>query len=251
MNAGAPGAGPLTVAFADPDSGTWGIAWGAEQPILALALDGGQPLVAGAEIEAGGASAPWRISTEDGELSVTAAGPSADEPDGALAGFDQLCRVHGRIAERELDCLGRLGARREPIDPRKFQSLQDVSAWFSADDGVALVSARPRKAQGHGADLLTASVFERGEARPVSDPRLSATYTADGRPLRIGLELWLDEPVEDDEEGPRQYPRRVAGEVVGGGASAAVGELKLEAALLRCHSRGLEGAGVFLLVAPR
>jgi hypothetical protein len=251
MTAGAPGAGPLTVAFANPDSGTWGIAWGAEDPFLALALDGGQPVVTRAEIEPAGASAPWRISAEGGELSVSATGPAPTEADGALAGCDRLCHVQGLLAGREIDCNGRVGARREPLDPRQFRSLQDVSAWFSADDGVALVSARPRKAHGHGADLLTATVFERGQARSVSDPRLSTTYTADGRPLRIGLELWLEEPSEEGEESARQYPRRVAGEVVGGSASAAVGEVKLEAALLRCHSHGLEGAGVFLLIAPR
>jgi hypothetical protein len=70
----------------------------------------------------------------------------------------------------------------------------------------------------------------------------------------VSIELWLDQDPEVE-----QFPRRAAGEaLVTRGASAAEptaasvdGEPEVQAQPLRCHSRGREGAGVYLLVRPR
>ena len=57
--------------------------------------------------------------------------------------------------------------------------------------------------------------------------------------------LWLD-----DDEGGDQYPRRAAGESLKVGLTTGEGAVQLRATLLRCHSRGREGVGVYLLASP-
>jgi len=113
-----------------------------------------------------------------------------------------------------------------------------------------LLTLRPRKSRGHEADLVAAAVLEPESAPRVTDPRLSTTYDAAGLPARVGLELWFetdDTDEEPEEETERQFPRRAAGEAVGPGIDWEVAGFKLHAALLRWHSRGSDGTGVYLL----
>ena len=77
---------------------------------------------------------------------------------------------------------------------------------------------------------------------PVADPRLSTTYTDTGDPLRTSLELWIS-------DGEDEFPRRAAGEAAGPGAELATDELQMRVAPLRCHSRGQDGAGVYVLAS--
>jgi hypothetical protein len=60
----------------------------------------------------------------------------------------------------------------------------------------------------------------------------------------MSLELWLGGEQES-------YPRRAAGESVGLGVSSFPPGLEIHAELLRCHSRGREGTGVYLLARLR
>ena len=94
-------------------------------------------------------------------------------------------------SEREFDLPGRRGERSE-LDLGRFDAVREVCAWFAPGDGVALSSLRPRGAKGHDRDVIAATVFEPGGSAPVSDPRLSTTYAADGHPIKVGLELWID-----------------------------------------------------------
>jgi hypothetical protein len=59
-------------------------------------------------------------------------------------------------------------------------------------------------------------------------------------PSRTNLELWVG-------EGENEFPRRVAGEAAGDGAVLATEETELRVIPLRCHSRGREGTGVYVL----
>jgi hypothetical protein len=165
---------------------------------------------------------------------------------GIGSGFDQLCRVRGRAGidgtEREIDCLGRRGSHGDGIKLEKFDSVRDVSAWFGPVDGLAVVALRPRKARGQDSDLLEVAVLDPEATSPVEDPRMSTTYTSAGQPLRAGFELWLAGEEEDS-----QYPRRAAGEAAGPGASARCGGLHVLAQPFRWHSRGRDGAGLYLL----
>jgi hypothetical protein len=84
-------------------------------------------------------------------------------------------------------------------------------------------------------------VFDSDAPHAINDPRLSTTYTAAGRPLRAGVELWLG----DDED--QQYSRRALGEAAGPGATGRAGRFEVRAQPFRWQSRGRDGAGVYLL----
>ncbi len=187
----------------------------------------------------------WRLTAEGIDLVVIPAGERVPTAEGlSLDGFDQLCRVTGRVdgAAGEVECLGRR-AERAVGDPRDFDSVRDVSIWFAVDDGLAMTAARRRKAKGHDRDLTVAAILEAAGGPVVEEPRLSTTYDADGAPARMGLELWLPE-----HNGEQPFPRRAAGEAAGAAASATGDGADLTARPLRCHSRGNEGTGVYLLL---
>lgn len=236
-----------TVAFGDLEAALWGVLFGAEHPSLAMLRTTDGATLADATLEGSGESEEWQITGASGDLVLSAVGEAAPATvaDGAQIGFDQLCRVRGRVrvadAEREVDCLGTRGWRDHSY-VLQFDSLRAVSAWFEPDEGVALSALRPRKAAGHATDAVTAVVFETDGALPVVDPRVSSTYSAADTVSRVGLELWIGE--EDSE----QYPRRVAGEALSSGVIGhSSGFTEIRATLLHCHSRGREGAGVYLL----
>jgi hypothetical protein len=48
-------------------------------------------------------------------------------------------------------------------------------------------------------------------------------------------------------DGENEFPRRAAGEASAPPVAASTDGLDLRVAPLRCHSRGLEGAGVYVL----
>jgi hypothetical protein len=239
-----------TLTFGDLKSGIWGALWDAGDggPRFALVGDGAD--VSGAVL-----TDDWGVMGEAISLQSTASGEPTELPDG----FDQLATVSGRLtiagAEVSVQSLGRRGLR-GTLDPAAYESVRDVSAWFTADDGVALTSARPAGARGHADDVVSVSAFESGHPLAISEPRLSTTYASDGSPIRAGLELWLQdqregEQAEEEQEHVVLHPRRAAGEATGSIAVTESDSLAVEARLFRWHSRGLEGAGVYVLARSR
>jgi hypothetical protein len=237
-----------TLAFGDLETSVWGAAWGhgpGQQDFVGLGA-GDRSITPDAILREAAESGDWRLQGEGVELTASATG-AALAPSGAdrPSGFDQLCRVQGAVvidgAELEVDCIGRRGAYAEGFDVDRLESVRDISAWFEPIDGLALVALRPRKSRGQESDLITAVVFDPDAPRTITDPRLSTTYSAAGRPLRAGVELWLG----DDED--EQYPRRALGEAVGDDAAGQVGGFEVRAQPFRWQSRGRDGAGVYLL----
>jgi hypothetical protein len=240
-----------TVAFADLDTGLWGAIWQGERPLVTVGsiepgtasqfVDG----VGNEALEHGEEGDAWTVVADGFDVTVSPCRDSVHctAPDG----FDQLCRVRGQVvlggAERAIDMLGRR-SKRHDVDLGRFDSLRDFSAWFAPDDAVALTALRPHRGTGHERDVVVASVFNPSGSLAVADPRLSTTYGADGAPVRAGLELWLTSP-EDSEE---QYPRRAAGEALGASATGVADALNLAAYPFRCHSRGNDGPGVYLVL---
>jgi hypothetical protein len=230
------------VAFGDLDAGVWGAAIGDDAPLFVASISGGH-LSGVASLAAGDGDAEWRLTAEGFELALRPATERVSAAGHALEGFDQLCRVTGRLTgDREVDCLGRR-AERVVDDRRDLDSVRDVSAWFAVDDGLAMTALRRRKARGHDRDLTVAAILDAAGSPGVEEPRLSTTYDADGAPARTGLELWLPE-----QEGGQPYPRRMAGEAAGEAAGASGDGVELTARPLRCHSRGNNGTGVYLLL---
>ncbi len=262
MSNGSP-AGLRTLAFGDLETGLWGAAVASadadsgagsgfvSDAVAAIASLESRSAITAAPVTLTGESpnADWELTRPDLRLRVTPhEAPPTDAPSDPPGDRSvQLCRVTGSVAidgaEREIDCLG-LRTLAAGVDLRSLDSIRHILAWFAPDDGVALCSRRPRGAKGHDRDAVAATVFEPEGPVAVADPRLSTTYAGSGRPARVGLELWLTE-----EEN--QFPRRVSGEAVGVDADGQAGDLVVGLQAFRCHSRGRDGAGAYLLVRPR
>jgi hypothetical protein len=226
--------------FGDLQSGIWGAAWDLGEGRDGFSLVGG--------LDAS-LTQDWRLTGDQVELESSAASKVSELPDG----FDELITVRGRIAEQQIDCLGRRGVR-NGLDPASYSEVRDVSGWFSEGDGLALLAARPPGAPGHADDVVSASLFEAGKPLRVEEPRLSTTYGADRWPVRVGVEMWLEveRPGDDEtEEHIEHYPRRAAGEAAGDIATTTVDGLAIEARPFRWHAHGRDGVGVYVLAQAR
>jgi hypothetical protein len=245
-----------TLAFGDLARTVWGAAWipGGDGPAVAtVGGDAVAPVVSTLHLSVAADGAEWRL---DGDGVALIASPAAEIVDAAaadddIAGFDQLCRVTGTFeqsgTEHAVDCLGLRTFRSGSFDLEKIESIRAVSTWFEPDEGLALTAFRGRKTKHHDSDLVTATVLGPDPSPPVEDPRLSTTYDAGGWPVRAGLELWLASG-EGEEE---QFPRRAVGHAAGARTETAAGELDLRAEPFLWHSRGREGAGMYMLARHR
>lgn len=258
------------VAFGDLDGTVWGAMLDAGEPAIAFGISAADgPATGGADAgrqaSTAGAIAvrltrhdgEWSLESDSCSLTVTPAGDAAvsapvgapaDAPtDAAGAGpaptGDERCRVHGTVVvdglQREVDCPGILGRGAE-VDVRRLDSIRGVWGWFADEQALSLLALRPRGRAGQDDDQLTATLFTEEGTIAVDEPRLSTAYNSDGLPTRASLELWIGE----DET---QYARRAAAEALGPVAVAGADGLTLQISPLRCHNRGLDGAGVYLL----
>ncbi|MBV9714013.1 MAG: hypothetical protein JOZ64_01425 [Solirubrobacterales bacterium] len=243
------GAGSLRMlAFGELGTGTWGAALSlaGEAPFAGVGTASGAAAVP-ARLEGTRSGDDWRLTGEGVDLIATAlAAPVAARRAGQETdGFDQLCRVSGRFdpvgAGHELSTLGCRSLRGDGVDVSRYGSLRAVTAWFEPGLGLALAALRPRRAKGQEADLVSAAVLDPDGAGAVEDPRLSTAYTAEGWPVRAGLELWV---AGEDEQ---LQVRRAAGEATGGRVESAHDGLAVRAGLFRWHLGGQVGAGVYLL----
>jgi hypothetical protein len=235
-----------TLAFGDLDGAAWGVAWfPSSDPAGFVAVGSGEHAVTvEASLDPDDESGGWRLHGYGLELDVSTA---VDDAQDLRGDFDAVCRVHGGMTveavEHDVDCLGRLTVHAGTGDLDKFESVRDVSAWFDPTHGLSLVALRPRKSRGQEADAVIAVALEPEGPLAIDDPRLSTTYAADGRPLRVSLELWLS--AGDDEE--EQFPRRAGGETLGAAAKGRLGGFDVLAQFVRWDSRYGDGAGVYLL----
>jgi hypothetical protein len=232
-----------TFAFGDLDSGTWGVAAGSDGSFVTSFAG-----AATVSIDADGDGETWTLSGDSFELRFAPTTEPAGLSPAALEGSVQLCAVTGNVGGEEIECLGAIAT--VTYGEQLSREARVVSAWLGPQDGFVLAALRPDGAPGHDADELAGALFEDGQSLPLDEPRLSTTYSRTGEPSRASLELWLKEDEEDDEEHPH-YPRRAAGETSAPPARLGTDGHDAVATLFRWHSRGLEGAGVYVLVPPR
>jgi hypothetical protein len=242
-------ASPLrTVAFGDVDGGIWGAALTTANSVIVLGDRDGVTSSSGALDAAWSADGRgWRLSGEGFELHVEPGGedlaPASADPSESITGFQDLCRVQGTVTlggvERGVDCVGTC-CLIDGVDARSLGSARAVSGWFGDDHAFMLLALRTSGSVGQEAELVAATLFDPDGWVPVDDPRLSTTYTGAGVPARANLELWIG-------DGENEFPRRAAGEAVGEGAELQSNGLDLRVVPLRCHSRGQEGSGVYVL----
>jgi hypothetical protein len=234
--------------FGDVDGGVWGAALGAGRSALVVGegpgaasaspLDDGEWSSDGRSWRLAGAGFDLSVEPQDGAPSIA---PGSDG--GPLHGAQELCRVRGTVslngADRELDCIATRSVL-DDVDESALGSLRAVGGWFATDEAFALLALRSARNHDQESDAVQATLFDPDGQIPVHDPRLSTTYDGDGSPARMNLELWIG-------EGENEFPRRTAGEASETGAAVTVDGMEVRAVPLRCHSRGRDGAGVYLL----
>jgi hypothetical protein len=239
-----------TLAFGDVDGGIWGAAISGPAPVFAFGDAAGSTASGTAPQATWTADGRgWRLAGDGFDLHVEPAGEDLDPSEAAdeteaVSGFQELCRVQGTVSlsgsECAVDCVGTRCVI-EGVDAGSLGSARAVSGWFGEDEAFMLLALRAAGGVGQEEDLVAATLFDPEGWVPVSDPRLSTTYAGSGLPARANLELWIG-------EGEDEFPRRAAAEASGVGAAAAAGGLELRVIPLRCHSRGREGTGVYVLV---
>ena len=232
-----------------------GVLFAGREPVGVVA-EGGAPLGADAnwgELRLPGLTvttledhARWRVQMQAAsgagfDLEFEAASPPAElEADagaarlGGMAGHEKLCRVRGTAGGRPVDCLGQRGRAWGTADWSRIALTRSLAAWLEEGPSVVVTAVRPLGAESHAEEAQWAVLLDAEGAVPISDPRVSTTYDADGHQRRAGLELWVG---EDDD-----YPRRGAGQVLCG-SSVALGQLRLDCAFFAWHLDGREGVG--------
>jgi hypothetical protein len=238
------------LAFGNPDGSLWGAGLDAGVPAV-IATGGAEPI---AVALAWNADAPeWRLSGDRISLTVSPTSepepPAGDEEspppvvaaagEPAGSGRQELCRVTGTVDGAEIDCVG-VRTELTQVRPGEFGSVRGFSGWVSAEEAVTLLALRPGSEAHQQRDLVAATVFEPDRWMSSHDPRLSTTYDGDGNPTRATVELWI-------RQGEREFPRRAGGEAAGPSVAVTGDDLTLRVLPMRCHSRGSDGAGVYLL----
>lgn len=227
---------PRLLTFGDPDGEIWGLAADVADPVILLHTreSSGSARVA---FERG--ETTWRVSGEAVDLEV---GPPASATRPSEVG-DELCRVEGTIrvgdTQHPVSCPG-IRSTLAPGPLAEGDSVRIFSGWFAEDRAVVLRAHRRAGSRGQEKDGVVATLFDPEEWIPVADPRLSTTFQPPGHPARVGLELWVG-PEEE------QYPRRAAAEASGTPLRAEAAGAQLSLTPMRCHSGGLDGAGVYLI----
>jgi hypothetical protein len=241
-----------TLAFGDISGGLWGAALHTSTPLLVFGDGSGATWSAALPADGWIAEGVgWRLTGDDLELHVVPGGEAEemesgqDEATADLSGCDELCRVRGTIAiggtTRTIDCVGTRCVI-DGVDAGSLGSARMVSGWFGQDEAFMLLALRAADAVGQESDLVAATLFDPEGWVAVDDPRLSTTYAASGAPSSTNLELWIS-------EGENEFPRRVAGEASGDGAAFQLQDVELRVIPMRCHSRGREGTGVYVLAS--
>ncbi len=237
--------GVRVLSFGDLVGDFWGAAIDAGEPAMVFATPEGTGCASGADaVRLAQEGRSWRLTGDRFELLATPVGKDGvpDEKDPS-APDDELCQVAGTLSvagtERSVQCLGARGTDNR-LDLPKLDSVRGLSGWFDGDRGVMLLSFRPLRSPGQESDRVAATVFEPEGRIAVDHPRLSTTYKSEGQPARANLELWIG-------AGEEQYPRRTAAEARSDGAGIEGDRVRLGVTPLRCHTGGLDGAGVYVL----
>ena len=241
-----PSESPLrTFAFGALGQDAWLAGWfpGPGEHGVLLVADGAGVQAREASL-APGPDQGWALTAAGAELAIAATSPPAalTGVEGVVDGFEQAASVSGTLDGFEAALPGRRGERPGTGEAGRLDSVREMAAWFDDGEVVAISAVRPRKHKGHEQDTIQAAVVDPAGPVTIVEPRLSTTYSASGRPRRVGLELW-----SEDEEAA---PVRVVAEGLGRGGSTTAGGWELTVDWLAGHRRGRDGAGVFLIARP-
>jgi hypothetical protein len=125
------------------------------------------------------------------------------------------------------------------LDPKQVTVLRVVCASFEDGRLLALAATRPARAVGHDEDSVRAALVDpEGSVVRMAEALLSTEYDSEGRPARIGLELYVD---------PDATPLRVAADRDEAAARGSGGD---RATPFSFRMEGVAGAGRLELVTP-
>lgn len=225
---------PVALSFFDSDAGVHGTL----RSGLTLLFEGRDARAerGGAEIEQ--ADGRWQgRASADVEVTLTPASDTADLGGVAVT----VCTMEGRVGNKSISGLGTVAETRQPPEWQELDLLRAISAVFEPGFAALAVARRPRRAEGHGRELVTAVLVEAGELRAPEDARISTVYDGVGRQHSSGLELWF--PGEE-------YPRRLFG-TVQAGTSLDLEGLSVHAAAFNWRMEGHVGSGLYELTVRR
>ena len=224
----------VALSFFDPDAGVHGTV----RSGMTLLFEGREARTEARSAEIERAGDAWQArSGDDLEVTLTPTSDSAD-----LGGVSvTVCSVEGRAGSKSISGLGTAAETHRAPEWRELELLRAISAVFEPGLAALAIARRPRSAEGHGGELVSAVLVENGELRAPEDARISTVYDGGGRQHSCGLELWF--PGED-------YPRRLFG-TVQAGTSLDLDGLSVHAAAFNWRMEGHTGAGLYELTLRR
>ncbi|MGC9220068.1 MAG: hypothetical protein ACP5H2_01785 [Solirubrobacteraceae bacterium] len=230
------------VVFGDATGEHWGIVVTGDRPSLAMgSMDEVGPALPVAKSPVG-ADDLLSVAGADIRLRVLPAPRPAAET--SAAGLLQRVKVAVTTEVKETARPQELsGLMLDGPCEHQTQGVRLVAMWFPDGPELGLVSIRTDPHRRHDRDRREAFLTN-AEHPIVVDPRLSTTYDAGGSPIRVGVELWLVDAEDDDD----QWPSRMAAFAAGPKASLPVSEHSLSAYALRCADHGEKGVGVYLVL---
>jgi hypothetical protein len=146
--------------------------------------------------------------------------------------YPELVRA---LENGDAEACWRLGGE---IDPELVSAVRVVCAAFEDGRLLTVAASRPSGAAGHGEESVRAAVVDpEGTVVEMTEALLSTEYDSEGRPARIGLELYAD---------AEATPLRVAADR----ADGARGDTGAEAVPMTFRMEGVSGTGRLELVTP-
>lgn len=234
--------------FADLATKVAGVAWRLDAGAGGLLLADGE--VRGAEAEIAEGDEVVRLRLSDGEASCEAElsarpgiaslqAPEGEPPAGGpleCAPCAATVKLTGAGAGRSLECDGHL-SRRPEGSPEGVELIRHLALPAGNRSLLVAAAARPAGVSAHGEEDVSAWLIDaEGLVSGFAETFLSTQYDAEGRQIRVGLELW-----PSGEESP---PLRAAGTRLGGTEGSGPG---VSAALLSSSVEGAAGIGSYLI----
>jgi hypothetical protein len=225
---------PVALSFFDSEAGVHGTI----RSGLTLLFEGREARAERGAVEIERAGDDWQARAS-GDVEVTLS-PASDTAD--LGGIAvTVCTVEGQVGARKVSGLGTVAETRRPPEWQELDLLRAISAVFEPGLAALAIARRPRNAEDHGSELVTAVLVEAGELRAPEDARISTVYDGGGRQHSSGLELWF--PGEE-------FPRRLFG-TVQAGTSLELEGLAVHSAAFNWRMEGHVGSGLYELTMRR
>jgi hypothetical protein len=161
---------------------------------------------------------------EGDTISIRLVGSGGD----AVAGAEWDAQALGELATG-LDANATPWRLVDGPDWNQVALLRALSAGFEDGRALAVLAARPRKAEGHGDEAVAGVLLRDEEPIELAEVLLSAEYGPEGELRRVGLELYETED---------SLPMRAAGDVLGGHTDRG------DSIELEMRMGGVDGSGV-------